>query len=257
MHRSFAIVSILALAAAGSAFAAKWGNGKLVTFNAEVRGFSSVKASHALRVVIKNARSHTCRVTLDSNLRDDFIAEVDGRVLTLGFKPGSAMKRSPKCEVVITMPIIESLDVSGASTVRIADAFKGDELKVELSGASRLEGEFAYGIAGLEAAGASTIDIEGSFDSIAARLEGASTLKISGKAESISAELEGASKLAAKDFTTLEAEIVAEGASRVRLGAVKEKISIEATGASRVSYSGAPEVVKEISKGSSSIKIDD
>jgi len=245
MRTSFASVSILALAAVGSAYAAKWGNGKLVTFNAEVRGFSSVKASSALRVVIKDGKSHTSRVTLATNLRADFIAAVDGRVLKLGFKPGSAMKRSPKCEVAIPMPVIESLDASGASTILIADAFKGDELKVELSGASRLEGEFAYGIAGLEATGASTIDIEGSFDSIAARLEGASTLKISGKSESFSAELEGASKLAAKGFESLEAEVVAEGASHVRLGSVKEKISIEATGASRVSYSGDPEVAAE------------
>jgi hypothetical protein len=254
MKKSSLIALIVLFLVSGSAFALKWGNGKLVTKNREVGDFTAISASNAAKVIVKSGESNTCKVTLDSNLQKDFIVKVENGVLKLGFKPGTGIWRMGKLEVIVTTPLLSGVKGSGASSFIIDDEFDGEEFKADLSGASKLRGRLNYKIVGIEASGASIVDVEGAFGAVAINISGASHLNISGKAAAIIGDVSGSSRLSADDLSMAEAELQVSGASRVRLGEVSKSVSAELSGSSQMDYSGDAKIVKKTLSGASRLR---
>jgi hypothetical protein len=251
MNKSVIYALIALILVSGSAFALKWGNGKLVTKNREVGDFTAISASNAAKVIVKSGESNTCRITLDSNLQKDFIAEVENGVLRLGFKSGAGILRFGKLEVTVTTPRLSGVKGSGASSFLIEDEFEDKEFKADLSGASKLQGRLNYEIVGIEASGASIVDVEGAFGAIAINISGSSHLNISGKAAAVIGEVSGSSRLSADDLVMAEADLQVSGASRVRLGEVSKSVSADLSGSSQMAYAGDAKVLKKSLSGSS------
>lgn len=195
-----------------SVFSKTKGSGNIQTEKREVSEFSSVKTGGAITVDIVAQRDFNVEVEADDNLLEHIKTEVKGDTLKI-YTEGSISTRNP-IRVRISMPQIESLDISGASGGTLTGV-KNETLMVEASGASKIE--------------------------------------INGEARELNVELSGASRLDAERLRSENVTVEASGASNATVAALNE-LTAEASGASNIRYTGEPKNVKRNISGASSVR---
>lgn len=185
------------------------GTSRIETRN--VAGFTKIEAGGALSVEISVQKAFSVAIEADDNLLANIKTEISGSTL----KIYSADRISPKTRinVVISMPALESVDISGASDGVITN-IKSESLELKASGASKI--------------------------------------KVDGAAKSLEANASGASTIDAEDLRVEDAEVETSGASRASVAATND-LKVNASGASKISYTGEPKNIKQNSSGASSV----
>ena len=185
------------------------GSGILATENRSVASFTQVRVSGALRVEVATGPL-AVEVTFDDDLINNLDTTVVGNEIRISCRDCS---QSSASFVRVSAPTIDRIKISGASRVTATDIV-GEELTLELSGASR-------------------IDIDGEVDSL--RIDGS-----------------GASRIKARNLVTQHLDIDLSGATRTVVE-VLELADGELSGASHLELtgSGSPIAVLDVSAGSS------
>ncbi len=192
-------------------FSGVQGSGTSKSENRNVSGFKKVDASGAVNVEITAQKSFSVTVEADDNLLANIKTEVKGDTL----KIYSEDRISPKTKVKVTisMPTIENLDVSGASSGSVVSV-NADSLELKASGASKI--------------------------------------KIDGTAKELNADASGASSIDAENLKVEDADVEASGASKITVSAAND-LKVDASGASKITYTGEPKNIKQNSSGTSSV----
>jgi Putative auto-transporter adhesin, head GIN domain len=188
------------------------GSGIVKTEQRDIGDFQKVDVSGAMNVEVVADKDFNVLVEADDNLLGQIRTELDGDTLKVYSKGWLSPKT--KITVKISIPNLEGIEVSGASNVT-ASNLKNEDLKVELSGASKL--------------------------------------KIDGKTTNAKFDVSGASKFDGENLEIENAEIDNSGASSV-LVSVTKNLTADTSGASRVTYIGNPAVEKNVSGASSVVK---
>jgi hypothetical protein len=186
------------------------GMSKVETRN--VSGFDEIEASGAVNVEVSVQKDFSVTVEADDNLLQYIKTETSGNTLKI-YTEGSISTKT-KIYVKISMPEINSVDVSGASTIAVSNV-KSDSIKLEASGASKI--------------------------------------KIDGEANTMEADASGASGINAEGLKVETADIEASGASNATVWA-NDELKADASGASSIYYAGEPKNLTQNSSGASSVK---
>lgn len=168
------------------------GSGIAKSETRELSDFEEVDVSGAIEVEIVAQKEFNVTVEADDNLLEYIKTEVRGNKLKIYARKG--FSSITKTRVLVSMPNITSLDVSGASKVS-ATNINSESLKIEASGASKIEANGTAQILDIDASGASRINT----DSLAAAKvnvdsSGACNISVS-VSEELIADASGASKI--------------------------------------------------------------
>ena len=177
-----------------------------------VSGFSRVDANGAVNVEIAAQKDFSVTVEADDNLLANIKTEVSGDTLKIYSEDRISAKT--RINVRISMPALEALEVSGASSGNVSNV-KADSLELKASGASKIT--------------------------------------INGQAQTLNADANGASSIDAESLTVENADVEASGASKATINATND-LRADASGASKISYIGEPKNLKPNSSGASSVK---
>jgi hypothetical protein len=164
---------------------------------------------------------------------DDLIVRKAGSTLVIRYD--NFHNRRHSTYITVTMPVLSSVNFSGASDSRISGFDSLESLDVYLSGAS-----------------ISTIDAVAKHVDIV--LSGASHLTMVGNGEALIADVSGASVLKSYNFVFDAARLSISGASGANV-TVNNSLKVIASGASVVRYRGNPAVTSDVS-GASSVRHD-
>lgn len=220
-----ALVPLIAFGCAGIK-----GSGNVVKQEREVQEFHSVEVGSSFDVHLRMGDRPGLTIVTDDNLQANVISEVNNGVLSIQLDENM---RSNELKAYITLTKVEGLKFSGACEVTSANTLQGDELELDLSGASQAK-----------------LDLN--FRDVEAELSGASEATIKGTCRNLEVRVSGASDWNSEDADTDDAKIDASGASEVVVVA-KESLKVDASGASEVHYIGSPKDVKQNSSGASSV----
>ena len=230
-------VALLALLALGAGctppITGVSGSGNLVTREERLSGFDMVDASHAFKVDIRQGESFSVVVRIDDNLLDYLILEKQGSTLRIGLKPNLSIRKHT-AEAEVTMPELTGLELSGASRATVTGFDSAQPLRLELSGASHVDGDIEAGDTRIDASGASHVDLQGSGADLTLGASGASIVDLS-------------------DFLVVDADVEASGASKATVSA-GGRLDVNASGASTVRYLGKPAMGRIDTSGASSIR---
>jgi hypothetical protein len=176
-------------------------SGQRTTRSYDYTGFDGVEAAGQWQVTIERGDSWSVSVEAPAELADRLEVELEGGALSLGYMGGWC----PGCdenllEATITMPALESLDVSGASKLSFS-GFEGAELSVDVSGAVELRGAASR------------------FDRLAL-------------------DLSGAGNVALEDVPVTDADIDVSGAGNVTLRMAGGRLTGDMSGAGNLQYYG-------------------
>lgn len=206
----------------------------------EAKNFQALKVSNAFDVYLTQGEEEAVAVSSsDAEVRQHIVVEVDGGVLIIRVegekKFWKSMKGNKKLKAYVSYKTMNKIAASGACDVHLMNTLKSENLSVDFSGASDLDGKLEI---------ANTLEVE---------LSGASDLKISGSASQLKAKLSGACDFKGYDFITDYCDITASGASGVSI-TVNKELNAKASGASDINYKGTG-LIREIkTSGSSNIK---
>ena len=188
------------------------GSGKVATETRDIRGFSGVDVGGVFQVEITAQKDFAIEIEADDNLLSLIKTEVRGGVLRI--ETEQKISTSNPLKVRISAPNIDSIEASGVSKVSLA-SLKNDELRVDTSGASKVN--------------------------------------VSGETAKLTIEVSGASAIDAENLKAENADVDASGASHVSVFAINE-LKSGASGASKIIYSGSPKNVEKSSSGAGSIR---
>ncbi len=217
----------------GSACNTVAGSGNVVSREIEVTPFSALEVSSTFQVRVSVGSAEAVTVRVDDNIVDLLDVGVEGDTLHVGLKPSTGTM-SATLEADVTVRTLDSLGVSGASTVTVSDSLAAHDLAVTISGASRLIAPLGIESGRLE-------------------LSGASNAHLSGSAAALDVTVGGASDLEAADLSIGELTIDLSGASHAAV-TVTTSLSAGASGASNLQYAGSPEIQRAETSGASSIQ---
>lgn len=189
------------------------GSGNIISREFDYTDFSVVDAGYGFNVKIVQDEDYSILVSFDDNVLEYLEVSVSGDTLTVGLEPGSY--RLLSLDVVISMPSLDGLMLSGGSN--------GD-----VSGFSSLQG-------------------------ISLELSGGSEVIIVGSASDLTLDASGGSRVYLSEFICGDAEINFSGGSNGSIY-VTGTLDANLSGGSHLTYYGNPELEDISTSGGSTIK---
>jgi hypothetical protein len=187
------------------------GSGNIATEKRVLSGFKGVDVGGAFQVEIVAGKEYSVEVEADDNLLPLIRTEVDGDVLKI--ETEKSISRNSSLRVRISAPDIDSLESSGVSSITLSGV-KNTGLKVDSSGASKINVEGTTGTLTVDVSGASTVD--------AANLQ----------AENSNVDASGACKVTVNASNEVQGH--ASGASKIRYAGTPKNVIKNTSGAGRV-----------------------
>jgi hypothetical protein len=189
------------------------GSGHAVTTQVNVTDFTAVSASQGFNVVITQGNTFSIKVTTDDNLQQYIDVHKDGATLYVQLQPGLAFTTS-QLKAEITMPDIQTIQLSGGSVANAAGFNLNHEFTVDLSGGSRAT--------------------------------------VTGQAADLAISGSGGSNINLQDFQVQNAQVDLSGGSQARIN-LNGRLDASLSGGSQLHYRGNPSMGNIDTSGGSSI----
>lgn len=209
-------------------------SGDVTTEMRTVSTFDGVDVQDAIEVDIIQSPTQSVEVTTNSNLHEYIVTSIQSGKLVIRLKNNVHIKNDPTIKVKVYINDLTSLKASGASKVEVLGSFITNSIDFELSGASRLYGNYVLNTSKLNASGASNINISGQINYFDTDLSGATVFKgFNMVVDNLDIEMSGASN----------ASVTVNGI-----------INIKASGASTLYYEGNGTINEINMSGASQVK---
>jgi uncharacterized protein YaiE (UPF0345 family) len=216
-------------------------------------GFTCLKLEKAIHVDILKSDDYS--LTVGDSL-NRIKVEKAGDTLIIGRRGFDWITPfQPRPHVVITMPDLAELSLSGACQAKAVGFMSDHELAISLSGASHAEiDKVIAGSLKINVSDASNLNGNANaIDDFTLELTGASRINLAGSGKTGNIKISGASQARLANMVLNSASINLSGASNAQLK-VNANLEIVLSGASRLEYSGSPVFGKVSVSGASTLK---
>ncbi|MFA5308181.1 MAG: head GIN domain-containing protein [Dehalococcoidales bacterium] len=229
-------------------------NGPITSRSYDFTDFTGVEVGNAFELEVVRADTYSVNITAGENIMDRIrIAETGGvlKITLDGWSFSWWWLNNPK--VTITMPVLKSLNLSGASQGTATGFKSAEDFMLKLSGASNLDMDMETGYFTSEISGASSVGGRLTAAGCDIDLSGASDINVTGSGGDIKIHGSGASHAELFYFTVNNADAELSGASSAHLE-VKGRLDVDLSGASTLEYLGNPTLGKQDVSGASDLK---
>lgn len=245
------LLAAVGLAAGCDGFGLINGSGQIITKSYDLKEFTRIEVSSAFEVTVTPSPTYAVSITSYENLFEYFEVSKTTDTLKIHMKHGSFTTSNP--QIVITLPTLNYLSVSGASHGSVKGFDSSAALTLQISGASSLEVEATAGPGDIEVSGASHLNGSLTATDVRMKLSGASLIALNGSAGTLDIEVSGASTAAMFDFIVSNAWTDVSGASTLNL-TTRGTLNVQLSGASTLNYKGTPQMGKIDVSGASSLR---
>ncbi|MEI6190407.1 MAG: head GIN domain-containing protein [Chitinophagia bacterium] len=230
--------------------------------NVEVRqvpNFTAIKVSSAIDLYLTQSNEIKVAVSASNDeIRGRVITEVQGGTLIIKLEENGTWFNwkkwgNYKIKAYVSVKDINAIIASGASDVHIINQIESPKIKIKLSGASDLDGEFLTTSLVYDLSGASHCKAKVQSNTISITTTGASEIELTGSVDDLSAVVSGASDAKLYNLAAKAAILNASGASNIK-ASVSEILKVNSNGASSIDYKGSPNVKESSSSGASNIR---
>ena len=199
--------------------------GETTTQSRSLHGFTGIALSGNATLTVTQGDSFSVAVTTDSGLQEHIDTSVRGSTLEIE-QHYSIAGRSPDVSVAVTLPRLDSVDLSGSSATTI-EGVRGESLHVSSSGSS-------------------DIHIDAAVKALAVDVSGSGDIQLMGTAGSADIAISGAGTVSGAALNTTTANVSVSGVGDVTLSVAKT-LDVDLSGAGDITYYGDPEVRSEVS----------
>ncbi|MDP4262860.1 MAG: head GIN domain-containing protein [Bacteroidota bacterium] len=199
-------------------------NSPVIEKEFNLAGFNKIYAGERFNLVITKSNDFHIKIKGPAGDVNDITMSVTNNILDIQYTPDEGLRS--KVDLVITLPMLVQLNLSGASNATVNGFHNVTHvIRAVLSGAS-------------------TCILNGTGINTQIDISGASGLYVIGSTKSLYGTISGAGKLNAYDLTATEVDISASGRSEARVKTI-QSLFAEASGGSCILYKGNP-IIKNI-----------
>lgn len=254
MKKLYCIVAILCI----SLFSAAADN-ITIEKNYDLKGFRGLSVSSTFDVDVEKSDSYSVKVSVPAEFAPYLDIRVSGGILNIGFKNlprklnAASLVKQTKAEV--SMPVLEYLNLSGASKFNCEDAFDlgNADFQISVSGASEVKRVEIYGTdAQIDVSGASRANIAGSFVDVDIVASGTARVVLTADGEDLEVKSSG-SAVADIEGMYEEFDFIASGAANITVKGEAESMEAECSGAASVDALNAPVQTAKVSLSGASV----
>jgi hypothetical protein len=216
-------------------------SGPLSTQTYDNTGFTGVDVGSALDLEITQGDSYSVTITAGKNIFDHIHVTQSDNILKISITSWSFGwwwgRSTPR--VNITMPVLNYLELSGASSGTAKGFKSGEDFIADVSGASDLNLDMETGRFTATVSGASNIKGRLTATGSDIDISGASDINLTGSGGDIKLQSSGASTAALMYYPVNNANVDFSGASNGSLD-ISGKLDVKLSGASDLKYTGNP-----------------
>jgi hypothetical protein len=212
------ITFIILVAVSACMFTVDTHNGPLQKEKRTAKDFEGIRAGGVFEVALTQSDTYSITVETGSRLLPKIKTEVKNGVLVLSTT--GDINTDSSIRVNISMPVLKSIEGSGASRIYCMSRFHSPDLRIKSSGADN-------------------ISMEVESKNLQVTLSGAGSITLNGSCEKLEADLSGAGNLEAHNLETIATEVYVSGAGSASVNAQKS-LSGKVNGAGNITYSGDP-----------------
>ncbi len=230
-------------------------SGPTVTQEYEISDFSRVQVSSAFEIEITQSDTYSISVTAPENWFKYINVEKAAQTLEIGMDIkfwGFWNRIAVQPKVEITMPSLEILDMSGATSGLVRGFESANDFRLNLSGASHLDMEITAYDTSLTISGASELSGRLNAHDVRINLSGASSTELEGEINNLNLQVSGASHANLDELPGQDARVEVSGASNATVS-IDGILDVFLSGASELKYTGSPELGTIDITGASSI----
>ncbi|HPJ55820.1 MAG TPA: DUF2807 domain-containing protein [Bacteroidales bacterium] len=234
--------------------------------NFQVDSFTGIAVSGVVEVTLEKSASHSVSLETYNEVFEYIEVKVRNGILHIGFKDGGVPRsiqrkyKDLKVTSKVTLPVLESVELSGVTKLFARDRFDSHDLNIELSGVSQAEFEYIESAAmDVEVSGVSKIQLYGETEQLDLEISGASkgffvmenksltfaNIEISGSSEGTFEgkairsllDISGTAVFEGMKFQVETMKAVISGVARARVN-VAGSLEPEVSGAAKLRYNG-------------------
>ena len=208
------------------------GSGKAKTESRDLSTFTGIHVSGSIDVYLAPGKTQTVKVVADDNVLDLIKTEVKGNELFIGNR--KCYRSHAETKVMITLPQLTRVSISGSSDVEGSGIFVGKDLKLHVSGS-----------------GSITLAVKA--DDVSVHISGSGDISLKGDARDLDVHISGSGDLDARDLTADDVALSVSGSGNCKVNA-KGDLVASISGSGDVRYYGTPKSVEASVSGSGSVK---
>jgi len=211
----------------------KQGNGQTQTQTRTLPPFTRIEVTDGLQVEVAQGNTPQADLTLDSNLLSHILTDVKEGKLIVSTDECIDPKGSSK--IVISLPLLQSVQTNGGSQAKIGQGFGGALLELESSSGSQLN----------------TATLE--YDHIKVKTSSGASATVRGQSLKVQLNSSSGSQLDADELMANEVQAEASSGSSLSAQAIVSMAAKASSGAS-IRYLGQPKNVTQDSSSGGSIQ---
>lgn len=214
----------------------KKGSGNITTENRTVtEKFTGLDVSSAIELTIEQSDKSEILVEADDNLQSSIITEVKNGRLIISSEPYLNIRNGTR-KVKVTMPTIENLEASSASSIHSLNTIKGNQIYIKASSAAQIN-----------------LDLE--MESINCKTSSAANLNLKGLAFKLDAQASSGSSNDCSEMLTNEVIADASSGSSINVHPIVS-LKAEASSGASINYNSVPKKFEKNSSSGGSINQD-
>ncbi len=186
----------------------------------KVSDFDKIEVQGVFQVDVSYSSKEEVEVEASDNLQRHIELNVKSGTLNIEISNNTQINSNGSIKVHIKTSKLNGFELSGASSVKLNNTLKDNNLSIASSGAASFKGDVEVNEAEIE-------------------LDGAATVYLSGNATNANLELSGASQINDYSFEVDNLEIELSGTSSAKINSSK-RIEGDISGASSLTYRGNP-----------------
>jgi len=196
------------------------GNGNMVTKTRTVGNYDKIAVGGSFDVKLYEGTEGNIKITVDENLLDYLITEVNGDKLKIQWKKGTNISHRSKVKVTVPFKDIDAVSLAGSGDVYSDNVIKANHFNTKLSGSGDVK-----------------LKVEAS--SVWSSISGSGDIALSGSAKDVEFKIAGSGDVDAYDLASNNAEVRIAGSGGVKIN-VKDNLVARVAGSGNVYYTGNP-----------------
>ncbi len=219
------IVAIAILLAFSSSLHAQWykrvrGNGDMVTKTRSVGEYDKVSVGGSFDVQLYAGNEGSIKVTVDENLEEYLITEVNNGKLKIKWKKGANVSHRSKILVTVPFKDIDAVSLAGSGDVYSSDVIKSNNFKTALAGSGDIK-----------------LAVDAS--NVSSSIAGSGDISLTGNADTFKCAISGSGDIKAYELQSNDADVKIAGSGTIRIS-VKDNLIAKVSGSGDVYYKGNP-----------------
>jgi hypothetical protein len=145
----------------GDAFSSIEGSETIISEKRNLSDFDKIDVSQAINVELTQGKTFFVEVETNDNIMPYLSTEVSGGTLKIYYNKKFNSFRNTDTKIKITMPELEKISASSASSVVSKSNFSGNKIQMKTSSASTVEMTLEYDVVNVDASSASNLTLKG------------------------------------------------------------------------------------------------